>query len=255
MARRITAGGARSDKIRIVPDTIDANELAPVRLEGNRFRKEFAESTTFAVVHTGNMGKKQDLGLLLRAAVKMRQDPGVHFYVFGDGAAKAAFLEERAARNLGNVSHHMLQPRSMLTHMLSGADVVLVSQVAEVGDIVVPSKLITAMAAGAMIVAACSGDSETAQVVTQSGGGVIIDAGDDEALVVVINRIRCGEIRCDDYRRKARAYAVSRFDREGVYGAELDLLLRKLRSAGPRQQLATSRSWSAKSVTEKESGR
>src|SRR3989454_2808998 len=55
-----------------------------------------------------------------------------------------------------NVSHHPLQERSLLSHVLSGADVVLVSQLAEVVDIVVPSKLVTAMGAGAMIVAARS---------------------------------------------------------------------------------------------------
>ena len=57
---------------------------------------------------------------------------------------------------LENVSHYPLQSRSFLAHMLSGADIVVVSQVAEVIDIVVPSKLLTAMASGAMIVAAAS---------------------------------------------------------------------------------------------------
>src|SRR5207302_9203792 len=82
MKRRIAAVAGRGDKIRIVPDTIDAQELYPVPWEQNEFRKQYASTGTFAVLHTGNMGKKQDLGLILRAADRLRHDPAVQFYVF-----------------------------------------------------------------------------------------------------------------------------------------------------------------------------
>jgi len=219
MKRRIAAVTGRDDNIRIVPDTIDAQELYPVPLELNEFRKQYAPAGTFAVLHTGNIGKKQDLDLLLRAADRLRHDPTVQFYVFGDGAEKTSFLRRRAARGLENVSHHPLQPRSMLAHMLSGADIVLVSQLAEVIDIVVPSKLLTAMASGAMIVAACSPDSETARLVNESGGGILIGPGDDEAFAKAIARIRSGQIDVKACRDRARQFAERRFERHAVYGA------------------------------------
>ena len=67
-------------------------------------------------------------------------------------------------------------------HMLHGADIFLVSQVSSIVDIVVPSKLATAFGAGAMVVASCAENSETARLVRESGGGIVIPAGDDEAL-------------------------------------------------------------------------
>jgi colanic acid biosynthesis glycosyl transferase WcaI len=218
MRRRIARDTSHAAKISIVPDTVDANELGPVPLGENAFRRQFVPDGTFAVVHSGNMGRKQDLDLLLRAAERLRDDPRVHFYVFGDGADKARFLRSLEERKLRNVSHFPLQERWMLRHMLSGADVVLVSQLPEVVDIVVPSKLITAMAGGAMVVSACADESETAKLVTASGGGIVIPAGDPEALVAVIHAILGAEIDTERCRLDARAYALAHFDREKVYG-------------------------------------
>jgi|GEM_PF-5933257 len=205
-------------KIRLVPDTVDGSELYPVPLEDNAFRARFVPPGTFAVLHTGNMGKKQDLFLVLRAAALLRDDPGIHFYVFGDGAVKNAFLKERHRLGLDNVSHHPLQDRPMLKHMLSGADVVLVSQLREVVDIVVPSKLLTSMVSGAMIIAACPPDSEPHRILTESGGGVVIPAEDEEALVGAIRDIRAEKTDVEACRRAAREYALEHFDRDAVYG-------------------------------------
>jgi colanic acid biosynthesis glycosyl transferase WcaI len=225
MRRRIARVVGSDTKVRVVPDTIDPQELGPIAPARNEFRKRFVTPGTVAVLHTGNMGKKQDLDLLLRAAERLRDDSRVHFYVFGDGAEKGAFLERLAAMGLGNVSHHPLQARTMLPHMLSGADLVLVSQLAEVIDIVVPSKLLTAMASGAMIVAACSAKSETARLMRESEGGVVIAAGDDAALVSVIDQTGRGGLDTETYRRKARQFARRTFDRDTVYGREVTSLL------------------------------
>ncbi len=219
--RRRVARDTDPRKIRIVPDTIDASELEPVPYEANEFRRRFVPNGTFALVHTGNMGQKQDLDLLLRTACRFRDDPTVHFYVFGDGAAKDRFFRVRSELGLNNVSHYPLQDRPFLRHMLSGADMVLISQLPEVVDIVVPSKLLTALGAGAMIVGACAPESETARLIGESGGGLVVSASDDEALAAAIRRIRADQVDTARLRRQAREFAVQRFDRNVIYGALL----------------------------------
>jgi colanic acid biosynthesis glycosyl transferase WcaI len=218
MRRRIARDHRLLAKIRIVPDTIDGTELAPVDPGANQFRSRFVPSGTFAVVHTGNMGKKQDLELLLRAARRLKGEGGVHFYVFGDGAVKDEFLARRREWDLGNVSHYPLQERWMVPHMLSGADILLISQLPEVVDIVVPSKLIAALGAGAMVVAACAVDSEAARLIRANDGGVWVPASDDAALVDAIERVRGGAVDVAGCRRRAREFALRAFDRAAVYG-------------------------------------
>jgi colanic acid biosynthesis glycosyl transferase WcaI len=225
MRQRIARDTEAPRKIRIVPDTIDAAELAPVERRENEFRKRYVPDGVFAVLHTGNMGNKQDLDLLLRAARRLRSDPKVHFYVFGEGSVKTHFLRTKEEWGLENVSLFPLQERPMLRHMLSGADVVLVSQRREVVDIVVPSKLITALASGAMIVVACPEESETARLIRESGGGLWVPAGDDAGLVAAIDRIRGGGVDVQAHRRNAREYALATFDRSAVYGPVVRELL------------------------------
>jgi len=213
-------------KIRVLPNTFDPDELEPVCPDENLFRQRFVPDGKFAVVHMGNMGQKQDLDVILRAAERLVVDPSVHFYVFGDGARKAAFLTELERRRLNNVTHAPLQERSMVPHMLSGADVLLVTQVRQITDIVVPSKLITALGAGAMIVSACAADSETARVLVESGGGMVVEAGDDSKLAEAILRVKAGSVDCAAIRKRAREFAVRQFTREAVYGPLVDELLK-----------------------------
>jgi colanic acid biosynthesis glycosyl transferase WcaI len=225
MRRRVAREAGSNKTIRIVPDTVDLKEFKSIPREENEFRRRFVPDQTFAVVHTGNMGKKQDLGLLLRAATRLRDDREVRFFVFGDGAVKDEFLKHRDELRLDNVSHHGLQERWMVPHMLAGADVVLVSQLPEVVDVVMPSKLITSLAAGAMIVAACSPNSEAARLVEASGGGVVIPPSDDAALVEVLVQIRARQIDVTKCRERGRRFASEAFNRETVYGRLLNGLL------------------------------
>jgi hypothetical protein len=116
--------------------------------------------------------------------------------------------------------------------VLSGADVLHVSQLAQVVDIAVPSKLLTALGAGAMILAACARDSETARIVDESHGGILVPAGDDDALAKEIQQIRAGVVNISGYRARAREYALRVFDRDAVYGPVLDSIARM---ASPRR--------------------
>jgi colanic acid biosynthesis glycosyl transferase WcaI len=218
MARRIAREGVPPERIRVVPDTVDPEELAPVPWGENEFRHRFVPRGTFAVLHTGNMGKKQDLDVILDAADRLRGEPGIRFYLVGDGAVKERILRRRRDLGLENLEHHPLQERRLLPHMLSGADVVLVSQVPEVVDIVVPSKVLTALAAGAMIVAAAHPDSDTACMIRESGGGVVVPPSDPTALADALVRIRRGEVDVAACRLRGREYALRHFTRQQVYG-------------------------------------
>jgi hypothetical protein len=126
--------------------------------------------------------------------------------------------------------------------MLAGADMVVVSQLPEVIDIVVPSKLLTAMGAGAAILAAGDPSSELAKLIDASGGGVVIPASDDEALVRTIQAFKTDPTAVTRRRQLAREYAMKHFDRASVF----DELLR--RSPSPALASLATRSGSRSKV-------
>jgi len=224
MKQRIARRTGNAAKIEVVPNTIDSDELEARPNQGEPFRERFVPKDTISVLHTGNMGEKQDLHLLLRAARRLKDNANIHFYVFGDGAVKREFLRIRDDWGLANVSHFPLQERSLLPHMLYGADICLVTQLPEVVDIVVPSKLITAMGAGAMIVAACAEQSETASLLRASGGGIVVPASDDQAVCDAIIKISLGGVDIPRHRQLVRQFAYEHFSRDVVYRPILDKL-------------------------------
>jgi colanic acid biosynthesis glycosyl transferase WcaI len=235
MKARIGRDPGLQSKIGIVPNTVDEEELKHTPDLGKPFRERFVPNGTVSVVHTGNMGEKQDLFLLLRAARCLPVDSGIHFYVFGDGAVKESFLHLRDLWGLKNVSHFPLQERALLPHMLYGADVCIVCQAPQVIDVVVPSKLVSAMGVGAMIIAACPTESETAKVLRASGGGLIVPPSDEKALVGAIQDVALGRIDVRQHRRSVREYALSHFSREAAYGSVVSELNRKLHT-GQREK-------------------
>jgi colanic acid biosynthesis glycosyl transferase WcaI len=228
MRTRIAAVAGSPRKIDVVPNTIDAGELSPRGEQGRPFRDKFVPPGTFAVVHTGNMGEKQNLFLLLGAARHLRNERNIHFYVFGDGAVKGEFLRRRDELRLDNVSHYPLQDRWLLPHILHGADVCLITQLPTVTDVVVPSKLITAMGAGALIVAACSPTSETAAVLNESGGAIVVSPSDDVGLAQTIKGLSASKEDIASKRIIVRDYANRHFGRETVYGGVVESLTESL---------------------------
>ena len=218
MRRRIASIARTSTRIAVIPNAINVEELSPRPGSGDTFRKRFVQEGVFSIVHSGNMGKKQDLAVLVRAAVELKDQTDIHFYVFGDGAAKNDFLLEVAKYDVHNISHFPLQDREMVPHMMYGADVVLVSQLPEVVDIVVPSKLQVAMASGAMIIATCVPESETARILQASGGGLVVPPSDGRSLATAILAVKDGTIDSAAFRVRAQSYARKTFDEELLYG-------------------------------------
>lgn len=100
------------------------------------------------ILYSGNIGKKQGLGLILDLAeLKKDQDDWV-FVIVGEGAAKNELVDLAEVRELKNVLFYPLQPYESLPALLSLADVHLVIQSPGVADAVLPSKLTNILAVG-----------------------------------------------------------------------------------------------------------
>ena len=76
-----------------------------------------------------------------------------------------------------------------------------------------------------MILASCAGESETGRILRHNEAGLIVEAGDDEALAEVIRRIQRGEVDTEAYRARARAFALATCSRDVVYGPMARALL------------------------------
>lgn len=181
MRQRIVAKGIPPEKVTLFSGWVDPQLFLISPVTGSPAPRELV------VAHFGNMGVKQGLDVVLDAARITADNRQIRYLLVGDGAARPALEAQAASMGLTNLQILPLQPQERFLELLAGAGVCLVTQQANVADIVFPSKVLTLLAAGRPVVASVSAASEVARVVVEAGAGRVVrpeDAGQLASAIV-----------------------------------------------------------------------
>jgi glycosyltransferase involved in cell wall biosynthesis len=183
----------------------------------------------FTVVHTGNIGLKQDLGNLVEAARRCERDPGIRFVIVGDGSQRAAVQAQ--ARGLGNLRFVDPLEEQDYPASLAAADLLVVNERPGVGDMSLPSKLTSYLSAGRPVIAAVAPDGATAAELARTGGAaLIVPPGDPLAFVQAVRTLRTDALRCDRMADSGRRYADATLGMDAA-ASRIDTLLEDCLSA------------------------
>jgi colanic acid biosynthesis glycosyl transferase WcaI len=136
------------------------------------------------VMYAGNVGFSQSLGLVLAAAAAL---PETTFVINGDGAARAVLAQQ--AVGLSNVRFVGYQPKDRLPEVLASADLHVVPLRAGLGNVSVPSKTYSILAAGRPVLAAIDPATEVPRMIEASGAGRVVPPDDVVAFVAAIREM------------------------------------------------------------------
>ncbi|MER5752809.1 glycosyltransferase [Streptomyces sp. NPDC002088] len=214
---RVEALGVDPSRIRLVPNWSHVERPSRPRGE-TRARLGWPEGRQ-VVLHSGNMGLKQGLEVLVDAA---RLDPEVDFVLMGDGNQRTA-LEERA-RSVPNLRFLPAAETADFPDVLAAADVLAVTQRASVLDMSVPSKLTSYFAAGRPVLASVAAEGGTADEVRRSGAGVLVPPEDPAALLNAVRELAADPGAADRLGAHGPAYVDERLSRAAGLGRLDDLL-------------------------------
>jgi colanic acid biosynthesis glycosyl transferase WcaI len=213
---KLTERGIAPDRLKLIPLWGDTENVYPIT-GATKFRQANGISDQqFLVMHTGNMGKKQDLMNVVRAAELSKDLNDIVWLLIGQGEELAALEEAIRQRQLRNIRLLPLQPADALAEMYSAASVLLLNQKAAVVESVIPSKLLTYMAAGRPILAAVSDKSETARYVERAKCGRIIHSEDPMALVEAALSLRADGALREKLGSNGRAYVLEHFTKDKI---------------------------------------
>ena len=140
------------------------------------------------VLHTGNMGRKQGLENVVKAAELARiKNLPIKFVLLGDGSESSKLK----SMSFGNPKLMFMDPVGEYEYgrMLVAANVLLVNELPGLSQMAVPSKLTSYFASGVPVVAACSADGITASEIYASGAGWVVEPGRPEILLAQISEI------------------------------------------------------------------
>lgn len=178
--RLLTQRGVPEPKVEVIYNWADEAALAAPQ---GHLPVSFPGPEHFRIVFAGNMGKAQALDAMLDAAALLQKRCSRVCFVMLGGGVEVGRLKQRAAQQqLRNVVFLPPVPMAEVGTLLSAADALLVHLRKDpLFEITIPSKTQAYMAVGKPLLMAVNGDA--ADLVLQSGGGVVAESESVEGLV------------------------------------------------------------------------
>jgi colanic acid biosynthesis glycosyl transferase WcaI len=216
MRQKIIAKGFTEDQVELLEMRMDDSLIDLPAEEGNEFRQRYDLKEKFLVTHSGNMGVKQGLDVILDAAALNRVDDSMLFLCVGNGSDCDRIKRRAAEMDLGNVRFLPLLDARDFRGLMAASNVCLVTQLQSVSEVAFPSKIVTYLAAGRPIVASVNPECEVARIMRESGAGKVVEAENPLALLEAVRGLRNADLRKAG--ENARAYACMRWSSERVLG-------------------------------------
>ena len=177
------------------------------------------------VGYSGNFGKKQNLDQILPLISMLNERrPDVRVVLRGDGSERPRIEAAVAAMGVRNTEFLPLVPPDQVCQSLQAIDLHLVPQAMNVARYALPSKLFTIMAAGRPFVCVAEKDSPLDHLARNSGAGICIYPGDDEALFAGVDRLLADRELMREMGRRGRSFVATHMDRATILRSYEELI-------------------------------
>ena len=162
----------------------------------------------FVVIHTGNMGAKQDLENVVRAADALAGDSHIKIYLVGHGNQEANLKVLCAGKS--NIAVLPAVSDADYSALLSAADLLLVNERSTQMEMSLPSKLTSYLYSERPVIAAVPRGGATWKFL--DGVAELVEAGDPKALASKIEELSSNQSRLDELAKLGSAFAVKHLD-------------------------------------------
>ena len=212
MGERLRARlGPAADKVVVIPLGSDCAMFDAARPD-TAWRRDRGLEGKFVVIYAGAHGHVNALGWVLKAAALLKDDPAIRFVFAGEGARKAALMEQARSAGLNNVLWLPPMSKQVLAGVLKTCDLGLMTlENLSIFDTACPNKFMDYLAAGLPVLV--NFDGEAGWICRREGCGLVVPPEDAEAMAGAIRGLAADPARRREMARRAQALARSRFDR------------------------------------------
>jgi len=202
--------GVDPQKITVIPNWIDTDFIRPGP-KANPFSKRYGLAEKFVVCFAGVLGYSQDIDVILNAAAMLKNEKEKVFLIVGGGVEKGRLTKKANDMCLDNVLFLPMQPRDIYPHILASSDVCLSTLNKDVLSPVVPSKILSIMAAGKPLVACMNLNGDAPAMIQQAECGYVFAAGDSGSLANAVQKLYEEPNLRRRYGANGRNYCVANF--------------------------------------------
>lgn len=198
MKEFIETKGVPSDKINVIHNWGYTDEIVDISWENNRFVKKYQLSQdTFYAIYAGNIGRMQNVELIVHAAEKLKNEEGIRFLIIGDGVHRENIEALVQEKQLSNVDMLPMQPSELAPSIYSAASLNIIPLVEGGIKTALPSKTGVVLSCGKPAVFCFGENTRFGNRLQEMRGGFAVSAVDDEALKNLIIALRNGELKME----------------------------------------------------------
>lgn len=213
--RYVLNAGGNPERVTVIQNWIDTKAIHPGRRR-NGVRAALGLDRRFVVSFAGIMGYSQDLETVLHSARILKDHKEIAFLLVGDGVEKPKLQKLAQEHHLDKVFFLPMQPKEKYPEVLLASDLCLVTLRQEVKTPVVPSKILSIMAAGRPVLASLPLDGDAPRLIAAAQCGTAITPSNPEAMAEAILQLYHDPKLRGKMGARGRRYAVEHLSLEAA---------------------------------------
>ena len=217
MRLRLIEKGVPGRKVALIPNFVDTRGFVPLPKD-NAFSREHGLWNKFVVSYAGNMGKPQQLDILVEAAAHLADEPRIHFLLMGSGTETDALRQLAGAKGLRNVTFLQHQPYAVMPLAYAAMDACYVPQAMGTSSDGIPSKVYRILSSARPVLACTDACSDLASLVGEARAGAVVTVADGHLVANAIRNAVGDEAAWAQLGRNGRNHVVAKYDRSVVSG-------------------------------------
>lgn len=200
MKKTIINENINSEKIEVIYNWSYSDDIMKINDEKNKFIKDNnIKENYYKVVYAGNIGKLQNIDIIMKAANLLKDEKRIKFYIVGDGVCKEKHIKYAKDNGLKNIIFYPFQNSEYAQHIYSMSDINIIPLQKGVVNTALPSKTATCLAIAKPIIACIDKNSNFSRMIESCDKCTVIDSDD---VVGLANCIK------DYFQKNVKGYSV-----------------------------------------------
>ena len=166
----------------VINNWVDTNFIIPKPKNENWFAKKYNQVDKFTVLYSGNFGDTHDFESLLSAAELLIDKQDINFVLIGEGAKKNQIQKIITDKKLSNVILLDFQEKETFPFSITTGDIGVIALGEGMEYASLPSKTYSVLAAGSVLLALASKNSEFQLMVDKFKCGSVFEKGDKKGI-------------------------------------------------------------------------
>lgn len=214
-----------NDKIKVIYNWVDVDKITPINRDKNDLFEQYGIGRDdFNVVYAGNLGRAQNIDIILNVAKKLIDYKVIKFIIFGTGNEELRVGQRIKEEEISNVRLLPIQSADAVSKVYSLGDLSIVSCKRNFGGIAMPSKFANILSCGTPVIVSFDENTDLQYLVEKNNLGYFCPAENEESFLDCVKKAYNSRAILQERRSKIRNYAISHFSKQTGVNQYIDII-------------------------------